>query len=146
MEKISLKVKILVQGMVPIEQFDIHQYVLNKNELQRDLVEKNEDDFFFSPLHLINAVMQESASKKAYFLTLDKENLDIYIPENILEDKERLNSFLTEEVVKIVLSLERELKILSKELNNNDTSENRLSSTSCSAYCIVRAWFSPISF
>ena len=109
MEKISLKVKILVQGMVPIEQFDIHQYVLNKNELQRDLVEKNEDDFFFSPLHLINAVMQESASKKAYFLTLDKENLDIYIPEKILEDKERLNSFLTEEVVKIVLSLETPL-------------------------------------
>ena len=112
MEKISLKVKILVQGMVPIEQFDIHQYVLNKNELQRDLVEENEDDFFFIPLHLIKAVMQESASKKAYFLTLDKENLDIYIPEKILEDKERLNSFLTEEVVKIVLSLERELKII----------------------------------
>lgn len=115
-KKINLEISFLVQGLLPVENYEIHNFKLKIEKLNEELVAPMlEEHFFYSPIHLINSSFQFKEEKDGTFLILTNKNyiFDLGENQNDLNEKEIIDFVQKElDLVSIKKNLERELKLI----------------------------------
>ncbi len=111
---INLKVSFLVQGLFPLEAFDIDGFNLQTRVINEEMVSNIlKDNPFYAPMSLIPAAFQEHGAKESKFLCLINENyiLEINNKQNAL-DRKQITEYIQENLESIRGYLEKELKLI----------------------------------
>ncbi len=112
--KTYYKNKILIKGLIPMENYNIDGYFQKTQQYNDELISKIiEKDFFWATNELINASYNIKGSKDCYYEYF--ENVDYFeldVDENIYNNKYLLQKYYLSQMISKVFFLEKKLRLL----------------------------------
>lgn len=116
MKKIILEISFLVQGFFPVKNYEIHNFKLQTEKLNEELINPIfKENLFHVPFHLIDSSYQVKGEENSVFLILTNKNFIFELEEtsNNLTEKQVIGFVQKRlDLVSIKNKLERELKLI----------------------------------
>lgn len=112
-KKIYIKMKILIDGLFPMVNYQFENFIFKSAQYNETLIDvENEDYLFYSNGHLFHSCYGVVGKKGSFYNYFENNDyIELKTDEEIYNSREKLNSYVLENMSKKIKSIERRLRL-----------------------------------